>query len=57
MKDQMFRIMCPSLRCRRVLTVPESSRGKKVRCHSCGTTIVIPTAKTAPTKPAPAPGR
>lgn len=37
-----IRIMCPALTCRRVLAVPASSRGKNVRCKSCGATIRVP---------------
>jgi len=34
--------MCPNLRCRKVLAVPTSARGKVVRCRACGTRIRIP---------------
>jgi len=34
--------MCPNLTCRRILAVPNSSRGKNVRCKSCGATIRVP---------------
>jgi len=37
-----IRIMCPALTCRRILAVPASSRGKNVRCKSCGATIRVP---------------
>jgi len=46
----MARIMCPNLTCRKVLSIPETARGKTVRCKSCGTSIRIPSSK--PTKPA-----
>ena len=36
------RIMCPNLNCRKVLAVPESCRGKTVRCKNCATNIKIP---------------
>ena len=44
MKDdeKILRIMCPSLQCRRVLAVPESARGRTVKCKNCGTTVRIP---------------
>lgn len=35
--------MCPNLTCRRVLAVPESLRGKTVRCKNCSTNIKVPT--------------
>jgi ribosomal protein S27E len=42
--SQCFTIMCPNLACRKVLAVPESARGKTVRCRNCTTTIRIPAA-------------
>lgn len=35
-------VLCPDLKCRMVLAVPEETRGKKVRCKFCGTTFVVP---------------
>ena len=40
--DSSIRIMCPNLSCRKVLSVPESARGKTVRCKACRTMIRIP---------------
>ena len=40
--EKILRIMCPSLQCRRVLAVPESARGRTVKCKNCGTTVRIP---------------
>lgn len=37
-----IRIMCPNLSCRKILAVPNSARGKNVRCKACGTCIRIP---------------
>ncbi|MBN1766158.1 MAG: hypothetical protein JW860_12930 [Sedimentisphaerales bacterium] len=37
-------IRCPNLRCRKVLLVPESTRGKRVRCAYCETLLVVPLA-------------
>lgn len=51
MASETVRIMCPNLACRRVLAVPESARGKTVRCKNCGTAVSIPAAKTTPTQP------
>jgi len=42
MSDETIRIMCPKLTCRRMLSVPESSRGRVVRCRNCGTNIRVP---------------
>ena len=55
-----IRIMCPALTCRRILAVPASSRGKNVRCKSCGATIKVPERNAsnvlgAPIPAAPAP--
>ncbi len=35
-------LMCPNLRCRKVLAVPEAARGKRVRCSYCGTMFLVP---------------
>jgi len=48
MSDQMVRIMCPNLTCRKVLSIPDVARGKTVRCKACGTNIRIPANKPAP---------
>jgi hypothetical protein len=44
--DNVIRIMCPNLACKRVLAVPAHARGKLVRCRSCGINIRIPVLKT-----------
>jgi len=51
MAESMIRLICPSLRCRRILAVPPMVRGKTIRCSACGTTIRVPEGKKA-TKPA-----
>ncbi len=35
-------LFCPNLKCRSILQVPDSTRGKKVRCGQCGTTFLVP---------------
>jgi len=50
MADSMIRLICPSLKCRRILAVPQTVRGKTIRCSACGTTIRVPEGK----KPKPA---
>ncbi len=55
-------IICPNLRCRALLQVPESVRGKKVRCGHCGTHFIIPSkeesvAAAGLAKPAGPPAR
>ena len=47
-------LLCPKLTCRAVLRVPESVRGKQVRCPECGATFMVPPKDTpAPKKPRP----
>ena len=50
--DNVIRIMCPNLTCKRILAVPTTARGKLVRCRGCGINLRIPTGKAA--EPAPA---
>lgn len=35
-------VICPNLRCRSVLQVPEETRGKRVRCGRCGKNFRVP---------------
>ncbi|MFN7022002.1 MAG: hypothetical protein ACK4WH_11840 [Phycisphaerales bacterium] len=49
-----IRIMCPNLTCKRILAVPSASRGKNVRCKSCGSTIRVPQKSPKPETPKPA---
>lgn len=44
--ENVIRIMCPNLACKRVLAVPGHARGKLVRCRSCGINIRIPAVKS-----------
>ncbi len=44
MANDHLRIMCPNLACRKVLAVPQTARGKTVRCRGCSTSIRIPAA-------------
>ncbi len=50
--SSLIRLICPNLKCRKVLTVPVVTRGKTVRCRSCGMKINVPADKPGPT-PAP----
>jgi hypothetical protein len=50
MASDVIRLICPNLKCRSILCVPGSARGKSVRCRQCGTRVKIP-ANIAP-KPA-----
>jgi hypothetical protein len=51
--SNVVRLICPNLKCRKVLSVPDSARGKKVRCRGCGMRVQIPIKATVPTAPAP----
>jgi LSD1 subclass zinc finger protein len=35
-------LLCPNLRCRKVLSVPEEVRGKTVKCQHCQTIVRVP---------------
>jgi len=43
----MIRLVCPNLKCRRILVVPENTRGKAIRCSACGTAIRVPDSRPA----------
>lgn len=43
-----IRMICPNLRCRAVLSVPETARGKKVRCKACSARISVPLPAAEP---------
>lgn len=38
-------MICPNLRCRKILSVPEEVRGKLVKCQYCQTNFRVPEAK------------
>jgi hypothetical protein len=35
-------IICPNLRCRKILAVTPEQRGKTVKCQHCGTILRVP---------------
>ncbi len=39
------RLICPNLKCRTILSVPQIARGKTVRCRNCGMRIAVPGGK------------
>lgn len=45
-------MLCPNLRCRKFLTVPDDVRGKLVKCQACQTMFRVP--ERAGKKPEPA---
>jgi len=53
MSSAAIKLICPNLRCRSLLSVPPTARGKNVRCRQCGTRIQVPDkGKPKPTAPA-----
>ncbi len=40
-------LICPSLKCRKVLSVPDEVRGKLVKCQHCQTMFRVPEARKA----------
>jgi LSD1 subclass zinc finger protein len=38
-------LMCPNIKCKKVLSVPDEARGKVVRCSHCQTAFRVPTPK------------
>jgi hypothetical protein len=47
----VIRLMCPNLACQQVLAVPESARGKLVRCRGCSTVIRVPESPSGSSGP------
>lgn len=50
------KIRCPNLVCRMILTVSTSMRGKRVRCASCGETLMVPKSAAGPAPARPPAG-
>ena len=48
MASDIVRIICPNLKCRAILSVPMSARGKTVRCRQCGTRVRVPEVVAPP---------
>lgn len=46
-------IMCPHLKCRKVLAVPLEARGQVVKCSHCQNLLKIPAYMPAAPKPKP----
>ena len=44
-------LMCPNLRCKKILMVPNDARGTRVRCAYCGTQLMVPQVKGFNGKP------
>jgi hypothetical protein len=46
--SQVIRLVCPNLKCRSVLSVPTSARGKTVKCKHCGARLTVPKQSNKP---------
>ena len=46
-------LICPNLRCRKFLAVPDDVRGKLVKCQSCQTLFRVPENGKKPAGSAP----
>ncbi|HEV7301777.1 MAG TPA: hypothetical protein VGN72_20740 [Tepidisphaeraceae bacterium] len=46
-------LICPSLRCRKILSVPDEVRGKLVKCQHCQSMLRVPELRK-PAQAAPA---
>ena len=57
MASDVLRIICPNLKCRAILSVPQVARGKTVRCRQCGALVKIPVAAEKPAPAAEAPAK
>jgi hypothetical protein len=47
--------MCPNLKCRKILSVPDDVRGKLVKCQQCSTMFRVPESKKPDAASAPPP--
>lgn len=47
-------LVCPNLRCRKFLSVPDDVRGRLVKCQHCQTQFRVPEGTRKPDAPATA---
>lgn len=52
MPPDVIRVICPSLKCRAILSVPYKTRGQDVRCCVCGMRIRVPGTPRQESSPA-----
>jgi hypothetical protein len=45
-------LLCPNLKCRKILSVPPEVRGKLVKCQYCQTMLRVPAPKLPSAVPA-----
>jgi hypothetical protein len=48
-----IQMLCPNLRCRKILSVPDEVRGKLVKCQHCQTMFRVPDGSKKPDPIAP----
>jgi hypothetical protein len=41
-------IICPNLKCRKILSVPDELRGKQVKCQHCQSVLRVPVERKSP---------
>jgi LSD1 subclass zinc finger protein len=41
-------MLCPNLKCRKILSVPDEARNKLVKCQYCQSMLRVPAAKVEP---------
>jgi hypothetical protein len=46
-------VICPSLRCRKILTLDEGVKGKLVTCRYCSMEFRVPAPRKTPLAPEP----
>ena len=44
-------LMCPNIKCRKILSVPDEARGRVVKCSHCQTQMRVPEIKPATPPP------
>lgn len=49
--SEIVMLLCPNLKCRKVLRVPTNCRGKVVRCQFCQLTFEVPLPRPKDEKP------
>ena len=50
-------MLCPNLRCRKILSVPDAVRGKLVKCQHCQSNFRVPDASKKPEPAGAAPAK
>ena len=48
-----FHVICPSLRCRKILTLPDEARGSLVTCRYCTMQFRVPQFRRGRTQTVP----